>query len=84
MTIKQIILLGPQYSTWEGWNASLVHYFGEEPIPYIPDENFWQEVANNVVQLPTFAPYYPPDPYQYEKWQEWVDDFIIAVNGLTN
>lgn len=81
MTIRQIIEFGPEYSTWADWNGNLVHYFGEETIPYIPDEEHWQEVARNVVQLPTFMNYATPDPDVFDTWQEWVSSFIEVVNG---
>lgn len=81
--IRQIIEFGPEGSTWANWNGNLIHYFGEEPIPYIEDETQWKEVALNVVQLPTFINYAPPDPEVFETWQEWANEFITAVNGPT-
>lgn len=81
--ITQIIEFGPEGSTWADWNGNLLHYFGEEPIPYIPDETQWQTVAKTVVQLSTFMNYATPDPDIYESWQEWAKDFITVVNGPT-
>jgi hypothetical protein len=83
MTIRQIIEFGPEYSTWADWNGNLVHYFGEETIPYIAEEDHWQEVARNVVQLPTFMNYATPDPDAYTNWQDWALAFIQIVNGPT-
>ena len=81
--IRQIIEFGPEGSSWADWNGNLVHYFGEQPIPYLPDETEWQEVARSVTQLPTFLNYAIQDPMAYETWQDWVRDFITAVNGPT-
>ena len=82
-TIRQIIEFGTEGSTWESWNGSLVHYFGEEPIPYMAEEDNWRDVASTVVSLPTFVSYAPPDPADYITWQSWANDFIVAVNGPT-
>lgn len=84
MTIRQIIEFGPENTTWADWNGNLVHYFSEETIPYTEDETQWQEVARNVMQLPTFVNYATPDPDTYQAWQNWVLDFIETVNGLSS
>lgn len=83
MAIRQIIQFSPEGSTWADWNGNLLHYFGEEPIPYYEDETNWQEVAKNVTQLSTFVNFAPPDPEAFETWQEWANAFITVVNGPT-
>ena len=82
-SIRQPIIFIAENSTWQDWNGALLHFFGEEPIPYMPDEADWQQVALNVVQLPTFIVYSPPDPTEFETWQDWVNAFTTVVNGPT-
>ena len=31
-------------STWESWNGSMLHYFGQEPLPRVDEEN-WPDFA---------------------------------------
>lgn len=83
MAIRQIIEFSPEGSTWADWNGNMLHYFGEEPIPYIDDELQWQEVARSIVQLSTFMNYAMPDPDTYDDWKMWANDFIEVVNGPT-
>lgn len=73
----------PLNATWEDWNGNMVHYFGEEPIPYIPHEEEWKTVAMAVIGLPTFSVYSPPSPDLYNNWQDWALAFRTAVNGST-
>ena len=79
--INQPITWSTAFADWSSWNGNLILYYGEEPIPYSDD---WQMVARNVVQLPTFLSYAPPNPEDYINWQDWADAFTISVNGPTS
>lgn len=79
--INQPVIWSPAFSSWESWNGNLILFYGEEPIPYSDD---WRMVAKNVVELPTFSSYAPPNPDAFVTWQDWADAFTIAVNGPTS
>jgi hypothetical protein len=70
----------PQYSTWEDWNGNLLHYFGEQQFPFLPEDQ-WREVAYAVNFNPAFDKYSIPNPEVFETWQEWADLLISSVNG---
>lgn len=70
----------PNYSTWDEWNGQLVHFFGEQQFPVLPEER-WQEVANSVTVNPVFDRYGIPDAYGFSSWQEWALCLTFAVNG---
>ena len=80
MTIQVFFPMSTEGVTWEDWNGSLLHYFGEEPIPYLPEMQ-WKEVGNSLAQLAHFMPYAIPDPDNFNTWQEWGDQFTQALNG---
>lgn len=82
MIIKEIVQFLPTNMDWSNWNGNLLHYYGEEPIPYVP-ENEWQTVADYLSGLPTFSNYLVADSATYSDWREWAKDFIEAVNGST-
>lgn len=71
-----------QENTWDVWNGNMLHYFGEEPLPYVVEDN-WAEFARNMIGLSTFSSYAIPDPSGFDKWQDWVSATITAVNGPT-
>jgi len=52
MSIQTFFPINPQYMSWEDWNGNFLHYFGEEPIMYGPEED-WKLVAKNISQLTT-------------------------------
>ena len=81
MTVLNQPIVWDTNMKWADWNGNLLHYFGEEPIPYYADENNWRSTANSVVSLPSFATYLPPDPNNYETWQDWANEFTIIING---
>lgn len=80
--ITQDIFFSGEGQTWENWNGSLLHFFAEEPLPYVKEEE-WQQVARTISGLATFANYAVPDPEAFEDWRVWVNMFIEAVNGPT-
>ena len=81
-TIKQIIEFLPADIEWDNWNGNLLHYYGEEPIPYVGEDE-WQTVADYLSGLATFANYLIPDSAGYDSWRHWANDFIESVNGYT-
>lgn len=83
MSLQQFFPGSPEYSTWENWNGSLLHYYGEEPIPMLPEAE-WKQVALSVGQLATFINYPVPDPEMYDSWQEWTLAFSEIINGPTS
>ena len=81
--ISQSINWVPINAKWSDWNGNMIHYFGEEPIPYIADETQWKTVADAICGLPTFSNFAPPDPDLFKTWQDWALAFRISVNGPT-
>jgi len=82
MSLQSFFPFTPDLMTWDDWNGNLVMFYGEEPIPALPEDN-WREVANNVAQLATFINYPVPDPQLYENWQDWALEFTEIINGPT-
>lgn len=80
--IRQEIPFLPDGEPWEDWNGSMLEYFGQEPIPYVTEEN-WKDFAQAMVGTSTFAAYALPGPDGYERWQDWVFAIIGLVNGPT-
>ena len=83
MTIRQSIPFNPRSMSWDEWNGGLIHYFGEEPIPFTTEED-WATLANSLILLPTFATYGAPEINQFSDWREWASAFVEAVNGPTS
>jgi len=70
----------PSHSTWEQWNANLVHYFSQQHIPVLPEEE-WQTVANILVNNPVWSSYNVPSGIHFNNWEDWASAFTLAVNG---
>lgn len=70
----------PNDMDWNNWNGNLAMYFGAEPIPYAPEDE-WKITAKNISQLPRFEVYPVPDPDLFETWQEWAYQFTLIING---
>jgi len=80
MAFQQFFPFNPATMDWDSWNGNLIIFYGAEPIPYMPEEE-WHEVAKNVTQLPTFSAYPVPDPDLFETWQDWATEFTLIING---
>ena len=82
MALQQFFPFIPDGMDWQSWNGNLIMYYAEEPISYMPEEE-WITVAKNVSELPTFVNYPVPDPTGYENWQSWAKEFTQIINGPT-
>jgi hypothetical protein len=82
MAINQFFPFSPDFNTWEHFNGGLLHYYGEEPIPMLSEDE-WKQVALSVGQLATFINYPVPDPEMYDTWQDWTLAFTEIINGPT-
>ena len=81
--INQNIPFLPDNEPWEDWNGSMLEYFGQEPIPYVVEEE-WKDFAMAMIATPTFANYALPGPEGFERWQDWVMAIIGLINGPTS
>lgn len=82
MSIQTFFPINPQYMSWEDWNGSFLHYYGEEPVMVASEDN-WRLVAKNIGQLTTFESYPVPDPDAFSKWQDWASALSFILNGPT-
>lgn len=80
MAIQQFFPFIAEGSDWQNWNGNLILFYSQEPIPYMPEDD-WKVVAKNVSQLPTFSSYPVPDPDLFEQWQDWANQFTLIING---
>ena len=70
----------PEGVSWEDWNGNMLHYFGEEPLPMVGEDN-WELFALTMSSLTTFSAYGLPDPEEADDWKDWVNQVITVVNG---
>lgn len=80
MPLQQSFPFGTDYMSWDDWNGNFAMWYGEEPIPVLSEEE-WYEVANAICQLPTFLAYPVPNPDGFETWQDWAGAVSIIING---
>ena len=59
----------PNYMSWDDWNGNFVIYYGQETLPMVPEDR-WQEAANEIASLPTFAAYPIPGGQTFANWQD--------------
>lgn len=70
----------PSHSTWDQWNANFIHYFSEQHIPMVPETD-WKELATILSGNPVFSRFSVPNPAGFEHWEDWANQFTMAVNG---
>jgi hypothetical protein len=70
----------PNFMSWSEWSGNFAIYYGREPLPDVPEDR-WQEAANEIALLPTFAAYPIPGPETYPTWQDWAMEVTTIING---
>lgn len=46
------------------------------------DPEEWKPWARNVIQSPALAVFNPPNPDDFDRWDEWADRFNQAIENL--
>jgi hypothetical protein len=82
MALQQFFPFDPEGSDWESWNGNFIMFYGEEPIPYLPELE-WVTVAKAIAELPTFVNYPVPGPEPFADWQSWARAVTEIINGPT-
>ena len=70
----------PEYMSWDDWNGTFVIYYGQEPLPILPEDQ-WREAADQIAALPTFAVYPIPGSGGFSTWQQWAREVTTIING---
>jgi hypothetical protein len=70
----------PEYMSWDDWNGTFVIYYGQEPLPILPEDQ-WREAADQIAALPTFTAYPVPESGRFSTWQEWAREVTTIING---
>ncbi len=70
----------PDLSDWELFNDQLIHYFDEQQVPNVNEDN-WRIVADFFAGNGTFAAFGVSNGDGFIDWTDWAGQFITAVNG---
>ena len=82
LSVNQSFPFNPEYMSWEDWNGNFIVWYGQEPIAHETEDN-WQDAAEQISTLPTFASYPIPGPANYASWQDWAKDVTEIINGTS-
>ena len=80
MSFQRFFPFSPNGMSWEDWNGNLIMFYGQEPIGYLPEDQ-WRQVAHGIGQLTTFQVFPVPNPEAFENWQDWALEFTQIING---
>jgi hypothetical protein len=84
-------IVDPRYISLKNWAASLVVDFPNDIVPILEDENKWEDWANNVIGIGSFAKAGLPPPFiitqpgvrkpNFQKWEDWAKVvYSIMIN----
>jgi len=81
--IVQSFPFATAYMDFEEWTGNFIQWYGQEGVGQ-GTETEWQEIARQIVAVPSFAAYGLQSPEAYGTWQEWAEDLSLAINGPTH
>lgn len=76
------VVYDPRYHTWESWVSLMVEAYSAQQLSQSANEADWKEWAAGLKAIDIFTNEGIPGPYIYEKWQEWAEAVVNAVNAL--
>ena len=85
-----MILVMPEYITFNNWACSLLTTYSRYNIPLLLDENDWKKWAEDLLAVPPFRGKNIPSPSSLttsanendQEWQPWARAFYLCVNKL--
>lgn len=84
LPIFQDIPVTPQTATsLKEFANAIQHYFAQEPIPVVQNDEDFKLLAMGMNTLATFATYNLPNPDDYTDWKEWATHASMVMNGPT-
>lgn len=64
---------------WTAASTLGLQTFG--PIPVLLDDNQWQSWGAAVLGLASLSGVVLPDPYTFDDWREWANNFNAVLDG---
>lgn len=77
MTYRIAIPTNMAFQDWADTVLQDLEVIGLSPISTSQDQ--WQKWATSVCQIPQLAGKNPPNPWQYQDWKQWAEQFIYTV-----
>jgi len=75
--------ISPKGLTVMDWCDSMAFILGPVMAPQkLLDPTQWKAWALSVIQSPPLARFQPPDPEDFDHWEEWADRFNQAVEAV--
>lgn len=74
------MILDPRGLTVVEWTDRVNPFLGRYgTIPILDSPVKWRDWAAAVILFPGISGFNPPNPFQFERWMDWVDAFNKAV-----
>jgi hypothetical protein len=86
---SQNLVIIPEYMSLRDWSSALISDFSSEMLPFLDDEDKWQEWAQIVSTTGLFNELSVPSPLAvkedgfmalYDKWQDWAFEVYNIIS----
>lgn len=66
--------------SWDDWMSATIYDLAEYPLPTVTEED-WRDFADSLTALPALSSFGIPDDANFDRWQDWAEQILTAVNG---
>jgi hypothetical protein len=74
------VIYDPRYHTWDSWASLMVEAYAGQQLSIPSGESDWKLWSAGLKGIDIFANEAIPDPYGYDKWSDWAEALVNAVN----
>ena len=79
----QALIYDPRYHDFQSWASLMVEAFASNQLEIPDNDSNWQEWALALKAIDLFNNEAVPSPYEFEEWDEWVQQVINAYQPRT-
>lgn len=79
----QALIYDPRYHDFQSWASLMVEAFASNQLEIPDKDSNWQEWALSLKAIDLFNNEAVPSPYEFENWDEWVQQTINAYQPRT-
>ena len=77
------LVYDPRGHTFESWAALMVEAYSTQQLQMGLPEDKWQEFATSLLAIDVFNNDAVPQPYAFDRWNEWAEAVVNTVNQKT-
>ena len=80
MATNPALIYDPRFHTFDSWASLMCELYAPQQLEIPTGEVNWKGWAAGLKAIDVFANEAIPEPYNFDKWDEWAEALVNSVN----